>query len=106
MYIGTGAAGGTVSAIDKTNADYDTLTLAATLGVAVAKGDVLFEASAANGASQKYVANFLKYAHAVKVEPGATITGVYQAYEIQESELYVPVTAKDKESLTSRFMFI
>ncbi len=51
------AAADVISAIDKTNADYDTITLAGTIGAA-AKGDVLVLASAkaaAEAAAFKYV---------------------------------------------------
>jgi hypothetical protein len=51
------------------------------------------------------VANFLNYAR-VKVETGATVTAIGQAYEIKESKLTVPVSAKDKVSLGARFMFV
>ena len=51
------------------------------------------------------VANFLNYAR-VKVEAGATVTAIGQAYEIKESKLTVPVSAKDKVSLGARFMFV
>jgi hypothetical protein len=106
MFVGTGAKGASVSTIDKTNPAYDVVTVAAALEAAVAKGDVLFEASAVAGTVVKNAANYLNYAHAVKVEPGATITAVGQAYEIKESRLYVPISSKDKETLTSRFMFV
>lgn len=51
------------------------------------------------------VANALNYAR-VKVEDGATITALGQAYEIKEKDLYLPVHAKDKTSLGARFMFV
>jgi hypothetical protein len=51
------------------------------------------------------VAKFLNYA-SVKVETGATVTAIGQAYEIKESKLTVPVSAKDKVSLGARFMFV
>jgi len=46
MSLGAGANTAVVSAIDKTNASYDTITLAAAFGEAVAAGTVLFEAVA------------------------------------------------------------
>jgi hypothetical protein len=104
MHIGLGTKGGTVSSIDKSNATYDTLTLAATIA-ALKEGDVLFEATTAAGTVQKNVANFLNYA-AVKLEAGATATLVGQAFEIQENKLYVPVSLKDKASLGALFMFV
>lgn len=53
----------------------------------------------------KYAANFLNYAR-VRVEEGATVTAVGQAFEIRESQLYLPVSEKDKASLGARFMFV
>ena len=104
MHLGNGTKGATISAIDTTNANYDTLTLSATID-GVKAGDVLFEAKTANGNEVKNPANFLNYAR-VKKEAGATITALGQAYEIQTNKLYVPVSDKDKETLGARFMFI
>ncbi|MDO5106032.1 head fiber protein [Capnocytophaga sp.] len=104
MHIGNGKAGATVSAIDKANANYDTLTLSATIE-GVKAGDVLFQAKAVNGKEPKHIANYLNYAR-VKMEDGATITAVGQAYEIKEDKLYLPVSEKDKEMLGARFMFV
>ena len=44
MYIGNGSKGAQVSSIDKTNASYDTVTIAAQFGANLSVGDVLFEA--------------------------------------------------------------
>lgn len=104
MHIGNGTKGATVSAVNKSNADYDVLTTTA-FDAAAAVGIVLFEASAAGGTTPKNVANYLLYA-ATKVEPGATVTAIGQLFEIKESKLPAPVSAKDKESLGDRFMFI
>lgn len=104
MHIGNGTKGATVSAVNKSNADYDVLTTTA-FDAAAAVGIVLFEASAAGGTTPKNVANYLLYA-ATKVEPGATVTAIGQLFEIKESKLTAPVSAKDKESLGDRFMFI
>ncbi|TXD47344.1 head fiber protein [Polaribacter sp. IC073] len=104
QHIGTGSKGGTISAIDKSNEAYDELTLAATI-TGVKEGDVLFEATAAGGTTQKNVAGFLNYAR-VKVEAGATVTLVGQAFEIQEDKLYLAISDKDKTSLGARFMFV
>ncbi|MEG2371122.1 MAG: hypothetical protein RSB23_08180, partial [Alistipes sp.] len=68
-------------------------------------GDVLFEASAAGGTTPKNKANFLNYAR-VKVEAGATVTAIGQAFEIKESKLSTPISEKDKVSLGDRFMFV
>lgn len=103
MHLGNGEAGATVSAIDKSNASYDLLTVSAVLDVAV--GDVLFESAAADGATPKATANFLNYA-TTKVVAGATVTPIYQAYEVQEARLYAPISEKDKETLSDRFFLI
>jgi len=105
MILGTGTKGATITAIDKTNSAYDTVTIEAAFTVALTVGQVLFEASAAGGTTVKNKANFMNYAR-VKVEPGATVTAIGQAFEIVESKLTVPVSAKDKETLGHRFMFV
>lgn len=102
MHLGDGTAGATVSAINTSNANYDELTMSAAL--AAEADTVLFEASAATGTEPKVTANFLNYA-VTKVEPGATVTPIYQAFEVRESKLYAPISEKDKETLTSRFLF-
>ncbi|MBW6491948.1 MAG: hypothetical protein K0B15_12225, partial [Lentimicrobium sp.] len=45
--LATGAKASTISAIDKTNEAYDTLTVSATLGVAAAEGQIIFQAATA-----------------------------------------------------------
>ena len=102
MHLGDGTNGATVSSISTTNADYDELTMSAAL--AAEAGTVLSEAATADGTAPKATANFLNYA-VTKVEPGATVTAIGQAYEVRESKLYVPISDKDKETLTSRFLF-
>lgn len=103
MHLGDGTAGATVSSINTSNAAYDELTMSAA-NLTPKAGDVLFEAAAADGTAPKNTANFLNYA-VTKVEPGATVTVIGRAYEVQESKLYLPISAKDKETLTSRFLF-
>lgn len=103
MHIGTGSAGATISAIDKSNKDYDTLTLSATIAN-VKKGQILFESGAAGGTTVKNKAIALNYAW-TKVEAGATVTAIGQAYEIRPSKLIVPIADKDKDTLGDRFMF-
>ncbi|WP_372932433.1 hypothetical protein [Mariniphaga sediminis] len=61
--------------------------------------------AAVDATSPLNVANFLNYAR-VKVEAGATVTAIGQAFEIKESQLYLPVSAKCKASLGARFMFV
>ena len=90
MHLGNGTNGGTIESIDKTsNAEYDTVTLAASPTLAAKKGDTLFEATAAAGKTPK----------------GATVTAIGQAYEIRPTKLIVPISEKDKASLGDRFMF-
>lgn len=102
MRLSDGTSGATVSSISTTNADYDELTMSdANLTPKV--GDVLYEA-AVDGTTPKVTANFLNYA-VTKVETGATVTAIGRAYEVQESKLYAPISAKDKETLTARFLF-
>lgn len=104
MHIGNGSNGGTVTAIDKSNADYDVLTLAEGSTLAANVGAVLFESATVAGKTAKATANFLNYAW-TKVEAGATVTAIGQAYEIRPSKLIAPISDKDKESLGARFMF-
>lgn len=104
MFIGNGSKGAKVTAIDKSNANYDVLTTEAALGAIAKVGEVLFEASAVAGTAVKNKAVFLNYAW-TKVEPGATVTAIGQVYEIRPSKLVAPISEKDKESLGDRFMF-
>lgn len=95
----------TVSAVDTSNADYDVLTVSATTA-AIEVNSVLTECAVApSQATAKRSANFLNYAR-TKIEDGATVTALGQAYEIDEAELYIPLTEQDKQSLGDRFMFI
>ncbi len=105
MFLGNGTKGMEVSAIDTSNADYDVITVEATLGVAVAIGKILFEASASGGTTVKNTANALNYAR-TKIESGATVSVVGKVFEIFESELEVPVSDKDKDNLGARFLFV
>lgn len=104
MHLGNGSNGGTVSAIDKSNENYDVITLSGTPTLVADAEAVLFEATAAGGTKVKATANFLNYAW-TKVEDGATITAIGQAYEIRPSKLLAPISEKDKETLGHRFMF-
>ncbi len=105
MLLGTGSKGAKVTAIDTSNAAYDTITLEAAFSVKVSANTVLFEASAAGGTTPKNVANFVIYEE-TKVEQGiVTVALIMRAYEIQEAKLILPFSTKDKEALTSRFQF-
>lgn len=104
IHLGNGSNGGTVTAIDRANEDYDVITLAEGSTLAASKGAVLFEATAVGGKTAKATANFLNYAW-TKVEAGATVTAIGQAYEIRPSKLLAPISEKDKATLGDRFMF-
>ena len=71
MFLGSGTKGAEVSAIDKTNANYDVLTIKAAFGENIAKDAVLFNAVAVDGLKQKYVANSALF-NRTKVENGIT----------------------------------
>lgn len=103
-HLGTGSAGATISAIDKTNALYDVLTLSKTID-GVKTGDILFEATAEGGQKVKNPANFLNYA-TFRKETGSTLSALGQAYEIKTDELYAPISEKDQQTLGARFLFI
>lgn len=104
MHLGNGSNGGTVTAIDKTNEAYDVVTLNEGATLAANIDAVLFEATAVGGKTAKATANFLNYAW-TKIEDGATVTAIGQAYEIRPSKLIAPISEKDKETLGHRFMF-
>ena len=104
MHLGNGSNGGTVTAIDKSNEAYDVVTLAEGATLAANADAVLFETTATAGKTPKATANFLNYAW-TKVEDGATVTAIGQAYEIRPSKLIAPISEKDKETLGHRFMF-
>lgn len=105
MFIGSGKKGAKVAAIDKSNKNYDLLTIEAAFGENIAKDTVLFEATAVGGTVKKNTANFVLY-DAKKVEEGAVLpTLLMQAYEVKESKLVLPIHELDKVGLTSRFQF-
>lgn len=104
MHLGNGSNGGTVTAVDKSNEAYDVVTLAEGATLVASEDAVLFETTATGGKSPKATANFLNYAW-TKVEEGATVTAIGQAFEIRPSKLLAPISEKDKETLGHRFMF-
>lgn len=104
MHLGNGTNGGTITAIDKTSADYDVVTLADSPTLVAVAGDVLFETKTVAGKTALRTANALNYAWTKAVE-GASVTAIGQAYEIRPSKLIVPISDKDKETLGDRFMF-
>lgn len=96
--LGNGTKGATVSAIDKSKAEYDELTLSAAMG-ALKSGDVLFEAKAADGTTPKNVANSALY-ETHKVADGINCVALLQrAFEIEPEKLVTPFSAKDKANL-------
>lgn len=103
--LGTGAKGAKVTAVNKSNAAYDVVTLETAFGAKIAKGTILFEASAADGTTPKNTANFVVYER-TKVESGIVLVALtMQAFEIQSEKLVLPFTESDKASLTARFQF-
>lgn len=106
MFIGDGAKGAEVSAIDKTNKNHDVLTLKGEFGATVEKDAVLFEAIAVDGLKKKNTANFVLY-DPKKVESDGPVlcTLLMQAYEVKETKLILPIHDLDKKGLTDRFQF-
>ena len=106
MFIGNGTKGTEVSAIDKSNENYDVLTIKAAFGTDIEKDTVLFEATAVGGTKKKHPANFVLF-DAKKVEDDGAVlcTLLMQAYEVKESKLILPIHDLDKAGLTSRFQF-
>lgn len=103
------AVGGTsyaITAIDKSDADVDTVTVGTALG-ALAKGDILFasvESGATKGA-EAAVANGILI-HDAFLEDQTTLNIGLQIFEIKEANLPFGVSALNKVSLTSRFQFV
>lgn len=103
MFLSNGTTTVKVNSIDNSNADYDMLTVSASLTAEV--GDVLFEAAASDGKTPKNAANMLNYAH-FKAADKESLTPIYRAFEVCESKLYAPIAEADKATLTDRFFFI
>lgn len=96
--LGNGTKGATITAIDKSKAEYDELTIDAAMG-ALKTGDVLFEAKAADGKEPKNVANSALY-ETHKVADGINCVALLQrAFEIEPEKLATPFSAKDKANL-------
>lgn len=105
MFIGSGTKGAEVTAIDKTNKDYDVLTIKAAFGENIAKGAVLFQTTAVGGTKPKYVANSALY-NRTKVEDGIVLVSLLRtAAEIEPSKLVMPFSEKDKENMKGWFEF-
>ena len=101
-----GGAAYAITEIITSNADYDLLVLGTTIG-AVTAGDVLFQSSAtgADAAAEANVANSILI-HDTSLEEYTTVNVGLQIFEIIESNLPYAVTSYNKESLTSRFLFV
>ncbi|MES5167980.1 head fiber protein [Prevotella melaninogenica] len=96
--LGNGTKGATITAIDKSKAEYDELTIDAAIGV-LKTGDVLFEAKAADGTTPKNVANSALY-ETHKVADGINCVALLQrAFEIEPEKLVTPFSQKDKDNL-------
>lgn len=105
MFIGNGKKGATVTGVDTSGSEYDVITVDATLGVALSVGTVLFEATAAGGTVQKYIANSALYG-SVLVEDGINnIALLRTAAEIEPEKLAIPFSENDKEELKGWFDF-
>lgn len=103
MILGSGKKGTTVSAIDNANADYDVLIIDG-LAEAEAVGTVLFEATAAGGTTQKYVANSALYGKAT-VGKDDLLTLLRTAAEIEPTKLVIPFSDNDKAEMKGWFDF-
>lgn len=99
MFIGTGSKGAKVTAIDKTNVDYDVVTVEATIGAALKVGDVLFEATAVGGTTPKNLANSALYGDHKITEGINSVALIQRAFEIEPEKLVTPFSAKDKANL-------
>lgn len=103
MFLTNGTTTVKVNAIDKSTADYDTLTVSAS--ITPDAGAVLFEAATTDGNTPKNTANMLNYA-TFKAGDKEAMTPIYRAFEVCESKLYAPIAEVDKATLTDRFFFI
>lgn len=99
MVLGTGAKGATIQSINRTNADYDEVTLVAAFTDVVKNGDVLFEASAAGGTKPKVVANSALYENHKVTEGINSVALLMRAFEIEPEKLVMPFCAADKANL-------
>lgn len=112
MFIGkTGKGGAKVTAVDTSNADYDVLTIEAVFGATLAVGDVIYEATAVGGNTQKFIANSALYAldnanNMNMIDSEITNCALLRtAAEIEPSKLAIPFSANDKANLQGWFQF-
>ncbi len=105
MFVGNGAKGAEVTAVDTTNSEYDTITIKAAFGANLPKGTVLFEAKAVSGTAQKYIANSALF-NKTKVDDGIVLVALLRtAAEIEPSKLAIPFSANDKANMKGWFEF-
>lgn len=91
-----------VTAVDTSNDLKDVLTLSEGLAANVSNNTDFTEAQKSVPAK---TANFVIYEE-TKVENGIVLVALtMRAFEIQEEKLTLPISEKDKETLTSRFQF-
>ncbi|MCI2145841.1 MAG: head fiber protein [Bacteroidales bacterium] len=99
MFVGNGSHGALVNSIDKSNDDYDILTINAAFGANLAIGKVLFESAAVGGTTAKHTANSALYGRK-KIESGIVLVALLQrAFEIEPDKLVLPFSDKDKANL-------
>lgn len=94
--VGDTLAGVAVTAIDTTQKDYDTLTVAAT-AAALTTGDVISDAEGKTILGLNYAT--------VQLDDMPSCTPTLQAYEIEEDTLPYPVDDTIREGLTVRHAF-
>ena len=93
MFVGSGTKGAEVAAIDKSNANYDVLTIKAAFGENIAKDTVLFVANSA-------------LFNRTKVEDGIILVSLLRtAAEIEPSKLAMPFSENDKANMKGWFEF-
>ena len=105
MFVGNGAKGAKVTAVDTTNSEYDTITIEAAFGANLPEGTVLFEAKTASGTAQKYIANSALF-NKTKVDDGIVLVALLRtAAEIEPGKLAIPFSAVDKANMKGWFEF-
>ena len=96
IVVGDVIGGLTVSAIDRSNADYDVLTVSS-ISEKLNIGDVIADANVSNVCGLNYAT--------VKLDSYPSCTPTIQAYEIEEDTLPYPINNAIKEALTIRHAF-
>lgn len=99
MHLGNGSHGATINSIDKSNKDFDKLTLSADFGETLEAGTVLYEATAVSGTTPKVIANSALYGR-VQVEEGIVLVALLmRAFEIEPTKLVMPFSDIDKANM-------